>query len=335
MHSFRAFAQGKATWILNYSWDGDKKVDKREAMKNLAMSQVMAGANFWDAPGHSMAGSNDLGDAQEDLFVDSGSTRKRFTCRERRSIPLASTFRRKRGIIYAKDFIASYRGILILLMQKHLEFQIVTPRTLGEFQGTTLVLPDVRVLSDSEEEFAAGFRRAGGRVVITGTDATGIAESENVVRFADIPGQAYGAASEKDFDIRLPGLAAGISGEPGGRRCGADQGWNQVATSIARTIGRSRQCFLRELCWTARGIESGTDAADGVEGERSFAKRGRWVLSAVSWGAADDSGRAPGRQDHLTPYRRLQRGRCSGIEPAEKALNRLSDTESHRAFTDH
>ena len=30
MHSFRAFAQGKATWILNYSWDGDKKVDKRE-----------------------------------------------------------------------------------------------------------------------------------------------------------------------------------------------------------------------------------------------------------------------------------------------------------------
>ena len=34
-------------------------VDKREAMMNLAMSQVMDGANFWDAPGHSMAGSND------------------------------------------------------------------------------------------------------------------------------------------------------------------------------------------------------------------------------------------------------------------------------------
>src|SRR5579863_2407447 len=60
MLTFRGFAQGKATWILNYSWDGDKVVDKREAMKNLAMSQVMAGANFWDAPGHSMAGSNAL-----------------------------------------------------------------------------------------------------------------------------------------------------------------------------------------------------------------------------------------------------------------------------------
>ena len=56
MHSFRAFAQGKATWILNYSWDGDKKVDKPESMMNLAMSEIMAGANFWDAPGHSMAG---------------------------------------------------------------------------------------------------------------------------------------------------------------------------------------------------------------------------------------------------------------------------------------
>src|SRR5882762_7811146 len=60
MHSFRAFAGGKATWILNYSWDGDKNVDAREAMQSLAMSQVMAGANFWDAPGHSMGGSNDL-----------------------------------------------------------------------------------------------------------------------------------------------------------------------------------------------------------------------------------------------------------------------------------
>ena len=56
MLSFRAFAQGKATWILNYSWDGDKGVDPREAMKNLAMSQIMDGANFWDAPGHSKIG---------------------------------------------------------------------------------------------------------------------------------------------------------------------------------------------------------------------------------------------------------------------------------------
>jgi len=67
---FRAFAQGKATWILNYSWDGDKIVDRREAMMNLAMSQVMAGANFWDAPGHSMAGSNDPATRKKIFFLD-------------------------------------------------------------------------------------------------------------------------------------------------------------------------------------------------------------------------------------------------------------------------
>src|SRR5271168_1458406 len=59
MLTFRAFAQGKATWILNYSWDGDKNVSPSEAMRTLAASQLVAGANFWDAPGHSMAGSND------------------------------------------------------------------------------------------------------------------------------------------------------------------------------------------------------------------------------------------------------------------------------------
>ncbi len=51
MHSFRAFAQGKATWILNYSWDGDKKVDKREAMMNLAMSRGHGGREFLGCSG--------------------------------------------------------------------------------------------------------------------------------------------------------------------------------------------------------------------------------------------------------------------------------------------
>ena len=49
IRSFRAFAQGKATWILNYSWDGDTRIAPPEPMMNLAMSVVMAGANFWDA----------------------------------------------------------------------------------------------------------------------------------------------------------------------------------------------------------------------------------------------------------------------------------------------
>jgi len=37
MATFRAFAEGKATWILNYSWDGDRRVDAGQSMQNLSM----------------------------------------------------------------------------------------------------------------------------------------------------------------------------------------------------------------------------------------------------------------------------------------------------------
>src|SRR5579875_2110918 len=61
MRSFRAFAgEAKPTWILNYSWDGAKNVTPRDAMLSLANSELMAGANFWDARGHVMSGSNDM-----------------------------------------------------------------------------------------------------------------------------------------------------------------------------------------------------------------------------------------------------------------------------------
>ena len=59
IYSFRAFAGGKATWILNYSWDGERRVDAREAMLNLFAAELTAGANVWDARGHHMSGSND------------------------------------------------------------------------------------------------------------------------------------------------------------------------------------------------------------------------------------------------------------------------------------
>src|SRR5271166_1249107 len=209
MHSFRAFAQGKATWILNYSWDGDRKVDGseaiaresmiRESMMNLAMSQIMAGANFWDAPGHSMAGSNDR-PTRKKIFSWIGVNEKTFYLPRSPIDPIGVYFSPETRNLYAEDFLASYRGILILLMQRHVEFQIVTPRTLADFHGQTLVLPDVRVLGDSEKNWLQGFAAQGKRLVITGADATGIASSQNLVRFPECPGRAYNAALEKDFE---------------------------------------------------------------------------------------------------------------------------------------
>ena len=141
-------------------------------MMNLAMSQIMAGANFWDAPGHSMAGSNDL-PTRKKIFAWIQAHEKTFYLPRSPIDPIGVYFSPETRNFYAEEFIASYRGILILLMQKHLEFQIVTPRTLADFHGKTLVLPDVRVLADARRAGCKGSRRGGKRLVITGTDATG------------------------------------------------------------------------------------------------------------------------------------------------------------------
>jgi hypothetical protein len=153
--AFRAFAEGKPTWLLNYSWDGDGRVNAKQAMQNLAMSEVMAGANFWDAKGHVMSGSNDLPTRQrifrwiekhQDLFY---RTREPFN-------PIGVYFSPATRNYFAGEFIPSFRGIMILLLQNHLEYQIVTPRTLQAFRGKVLVLPDVRILDDAERGWLHG-----------------------------------------------------------------------------------------------------------------------------------------------------------------------------------
>ncbi len=203
MHSFRAFAEGKATWILNYSWDGDPKVDKRESMMNLAMSEIMAGANFWDAPGHVMAGSNDP-PTRKKIFTWIGEHQKTFYSPRTPIHPIGVYFSPQTRNLFAEDFVRSFRGILILLMQKHLEFQVVTPRNLGEFQGETLVLPNVRMLSEQEKSQLRKYVAAGRILVITGADASDLSPVPNVVRFSDCPGKAYMAALESDFDRTQP-----------------------------------------------------------------------------------------------------------------------------------
>ncbi|HUA14606.1 MAG TPA: hypothetical protein VMG31_04860 [Verrucomicrobiae bacterium] len=254
MHSFRAFAQGKATWILNYSWDGDKKVDPREAMKNLAMSQVMAGANFWDAPGHSMAGSNDL-PTRKLIFSWIHAHEKTFYLPRSPIDPVGVYFSPETRDFYANEFIASYRGILILLMQQHREFQIVTPRTLADFRGRSLVLPDVRVLSETEKDLLKAYVQRGNRLVIAGNDATGVEAAANVVRFADDPGRAYNTALEKDFEQASPDLEKSfLESLPNGHEIEIKAG-PHVATSIARTSDEHVNCFFANFA----GLRGGSN----------------------------------------------------------------------------
>jgi endo-alpha-1,4-polygalactosaminidase (GH114 family) len=198
MLSFRAFAQGKPTWILNYSWDGDKNVDAREAMKNLAMSQVIAGANFWDAPGHSMAGSND--EATRTAIFKWIEKNERSIYLPRAPLhPVGVYFSPKSRDYSPDEFLPSYRGLLVMLLQAHQEFQVVTPRNLSQFHGETLVLPNVSVLSEEEKSFLQKFVANQGKIVITGRDETGLSQSEKILRFENCPATEFLAGLRADF----------------------------------------------------------------------------------------------------------------------------------------
>jgi hypothetical protein len=236
MHTFRAFAQGKATWILNYSWDGDKVVDKREAMMNLAMSQVMDGANFWDAPGHSMAGSNDPA-TRKKIFAWIKQNEKTFYLPRTPINPVGVYFSPETRNYYADDFLRSYRGTLILLMQSHREFQIVTPRTFDEFRGETLILPDVRILTPDEQSWFEQYATQGKKLIITGNDPLKSSQQSNVARFPDDPGKAYVVSLEKDFDSATPQLQQAFIDSLPIRSDVEISASPQVATSIARVNG--------------------------------------------------------------------------------------------------
>jgi hypothetical protein len=198
MLSFRGFAEGKATWILNYSWDGDKGVDKRDAMKNLAMSQVMVGANFWDAPGHVMSGSNDQATRRE-IFAWIKKNEKTLYLPRVPMHPIGVYFSPKSRDYDSNGFLPSYRGTLIMLLQSHRELQVVTPRTLAAFRGEALILPNVSFLSDAETASLKNYVAGGGKLILTGKNKTGFPLSPGVKEIADDPGARYLANLEKDF----------------------------------------------------------------------------------------------------------------------------------------
>ena len=209
LRSFRAFAGDRSTWILNYSWDGAPGVKPRDAMLNLAMSELMAGVNLWDAKGHVMSGSNDMATRAEIYHWVAGHEGV-FSGKR---VPMGDT-----GVYFSdttrnygpKDFVASYRGVLLLLLQAHVQFQIVTPRSLSEFAGRTLVLPDVRVLSEAESVALHRFQRNGGRLVLTGHPDDKLGDLTDAIRFPDSPERNYLQAANEHFDAVRPGDQAAL-----------------------------------------------------------------------------------------------------------------------------
>jgi len=209
MLSFRGFAEGKATWILNYSWDlDDKGVDPREAMKNLAMSEIAAGANFWDAKGHEMANSNDP-PTRTEIFAWIKRYQDHIYGAHEPVNPVGVYFSPVSRDFNTPDFLPSYRGILLLLLRTRREVQVVTPRTLNAFHGKVLVLPSVSVLDDSEKSAFKKYDATGGRIIVTGVDSLHESAQPDVARFPHCPGAEFLSSLQKDVHapINENGLA--------------------------------------------------------------------------------------------------------------------------------
>jgi Glycosyl hydrolase-like 10 len=170
MYSFRSFARDKATWMLNYSWDGEKGVKPGEAMKNLFLSEIMAGANVWDARGHVMSGSNDL-ETRKEVFQWIAGHEKTFFSPRQPIQPIGVYFSPSTRNYFPEDFIRSYRGMMFLLMQAHREFQVVTPRSITKFSGPLLILPDVKCLGSAEIAALRAFVQSGRTLMLTGETA--------------------------------------------------------------------------------------------------------------------------------------------------------------------
>jgi hypothetical protein len=226
MYSFRAFAGSKPSWMLSYSWEKEKQIEPGEAMKNLAMAQLMAGTNTWDAQGHVMSGSNDI-QTRKVIFGWMKQHEKTFFLPRQPMRPIGVYFSPKSRDYFAKEFIESYRGIMMMLLQSHLEFQIVTPRTLRDFHGEMLILPDARCLGKEEVGSLGSY---GKTLIVTGEtgkyDETGASRKSNPVDqllgitnpaekktgkkfiyFPNCPGKAYYAQLQKEFDRQA---AAGV-----------------------------------------------------------------------------------------------------------------------------
>jgi hypothetical protein len=219
MYSFRAFAGSKPSWMLSYSWEKEKQIAPGEAMQNLAMAQLMAGTNTWDAQGHVMSGSNDIR-TRKLIFGWIKEHEKTFFQPRQPIRPIGVYFSPQTRDYFAKEFIDSYRGIMMMILQSHLEFQIVTPRTLGDFHADLLILPDARCLGKDELHYLESYVAAGKTLMVTGEtgkyDNIGAERATNPIQRLvgknciyrpNCPGRAYYAQLQKEFNQQAAGSA--------------------------------------------------------------------------------------------------------------------------------
>ena len=150
-----------------------------------------------------------------------------------------------------------------MLLQGHLEFQVVTPRTLAEFKGDALILPDVRILSDSERSWLEHYVGAGKKLIVTGADAIRFPSASNLVRVEPCPGKAYMAALEADFEHSTPDSQAAFLKQIESGSGIQIEASPQVATSVAMVEGKPH-VFLANFAGLRGGVNPVQTVQTGI-----------------------------------------------------------------------
>jgi hypothetical protein len=119
------------------------------------------------------SGSNDL-QTRKRIFAWIAEHEKTFYLPRLPVKPIGVYFSPATRNYFPTQFLRSYQGILILLMQKHLPYAVVTPRTIAQFNGSVLILPDVRLLEETERNSLRTLAKARGKLVVSGADGTGL-----------------------------------------------------------------------------------------------------------------------------------------------------------------
>jgi hypothetical protein len=191
MFTFRAFAEGKPSWMLSYSWNGQENILPADAIENLAMSQVMAGTNPWDARRAVMSGSNDY-EARTRVYKWIKKYEKLIYAPRKPIAPVGVYFSPGTRNYFSQQAVQAYLGIMNLLIQEKLEFEIITPRTLGKAKSDILILPDVKCVSDEEFGQFESWLKQGKTLISTGESGYYDDKrelSENRTRISDLSGK--------------------------------------------------------------------------------------------------------------------------------------------------
>ena len=96
----------------------------------------------------------------------------------------------------------------------------------------------MRVLGDAERAALSAQVSRGTRLIVTGTDATGLPSSDAVRRFPECPGRAYLAGVETDFEKTNPSAAADVIKAFAPDRTIRVDASPSVATDIVRVGGK-------------------------------------------------------------------------------------------------